>query len=347
MLDFRSCWLASSAPSNGVSPGDIREWQHRYGLTLPVTLVGLLGARNGGQIERLGVIYEVLPLHQIRPLTDDTIRSLLLSQPAEMLAALNDAEVPVPWLVFPVLIRNSEAVYLLCYPEHSSKAEPVVFVWVHGHLQRSPKLVEDLFGDLTQQSDFPAVDLKEAAWAEIVADESLTVPAHVPNPAWCEIRQVLGRRDGQWLLFIREVLRQGDTVLGERRTRAMMPEALNMQSSHVTVSRLPRAGFTGTWSLPLRPRDASQVVFTHSQLTRNGKWQNEESHGEPASFTLESTSERRLLALHRALTAKDEALQPQAPLQELILPNEDAITESLRMITDGAIRAPRRRLATH
>jgi hypothetical protein len=234
--------------------------------------------------------------------------------------------------------------------------------------------VEDVLAELIQLSDFPAVDLQEAATLEIIADETLLVPEREPERGVREIRQVLGRRGRDLMLFTREITIADSVVTKEKRTRAVMPFSLQLQSSHVTMSRSPSGSFKGAWSLPIEPRRREEIVFTQSQRTRAGKWQSEELHGEPWCFLLESMDEQRLRALRQAMlppslrnntsplrevpppvdhsvTVLEPSGTPLVPRQpstfpNLIAPNFDAITESLRKMNDSAIRAPRKRLAS-
>ena len=389
MLDVRSCWLPSPAPNPGVTLEGFRQWEDFYGVVLPLTVKSLLAVHDGGQIERLGTSYTLLPLSQIRPLSEASMRTLLLASPGNAMEALTNAGVPMLWLIFPFISGDSHRVHLLCFPEHSIKSEPEVFIWENGTVAKSAQLVDDLITELIQLSDFPAVDLQEVATLEISADEQLRVPLDEPAGAICELRQVLGKRNGEWVLYTREVVAQDGKVIKERRTRAIMPASLQMRSSHVTQSRPAKGQFGGAWSLPIEPKRQEAVHFTHSQLSATGKWQSEELHGEPASFLIESTDEQRLCALRKTLlppalreaeAAKEAKAKPTVapepapaaspfslverlptlpdmeppplpaskpePDSNWVRPNVAAITESLRKMNDGAIRAPRKRLAT-
>lgn len=360
MLDVHSCWLSTSAAIPGAPPDAFVQWENYYGVRLPSTLKALLGVHNGGLIERLGKEFRLLSLQEIGPLSELSIAQLLSSSSAAVLQAMQDVEVPVPWLMFPFLQSQDHKVHFLCFAEHSPKAEAWVYAWDHGCLKPTNQTVDDVLVALLQLSDFPAVDLREAAETEIVADESLLLRLDTPAGAVSELRQVLGRKNREWLLFTREVVTLGNEILSERRSRAVMPEPLHMKHSYVTLTRPPSGDFGGSWALPIEPFYNDQMVLTNSFRTRSGKWQSEELLGEPVRVLLESTNEERLVALHRALAGDPDAEKPSllkfSPSQSaridtkpagpsLLRPNIDAITQSLRRMTELAIRSPRTRLS--
>ena len=134
------------------------------------------------------------------------------------------------------------------------------------------------------------------------------------------------------MLFTREITIADGVVTKEKRTRAVMPFSLQLQSSRVTMSRSPSGTFKGAWSLPIEPRRREEIVFTQSQRTRTGKWQSEELHGEPWCFLLESMDEQRLRALHHAMlppSLRDNASSQRNPaVQPLPVASPFALAKS-------------------
>ncbi len=355
MINFSTCWLQPNAPVPGISSQALRAWEASYGLTLPLSIKALLVSRNGGEIDRMGTRHAIVPLDQVCPLTERAIHEMLQSNAAAATRAFEGAGVPVLWLIFPICVDEASRWYLLCYPERTRHAVPLLCVWDNGTAYVTTQTPDEFAELLAQATDYPSIDPNETAAMEVVSQEDILCP--IDESCILRIQQWLCRQPDHWLHYTRELHTRGSTEVFERRTRALLPTPLKMSGAQVARCRPPVMNFPGSWVLNLESEKNQETVFIDCYRTRAGKWQSEEKHGQPLSALLESISPSRLRHLQGCLSALYPAPRvadtPAAAShsaatsrQFLIQPNPAATAATLRPITDGSMRSARARLSS-
>jgi hypothetical protein len=348
MVNLHSIWLPAASPSSSASLQDIQRWESYYGLQLPTMVKALLSVHDGGTIDRMGMHFDILPLEQIRPLSEASMRELFWTDSKSAMSALCEGGVPVLWLVFPIARDDLPRVHLLCYTAHSIKAEPLLFEWDHGSARRLAISPDEFLDQLVQVSDFSAVDLAEMERMEVSADTSLEYPH--PRGGITRVRQVIGRIESEWTFLRTEEVVVDEVSVSERRWRYAMGPSLCLQACHVSHHRTAEPGFDGSWALALDSAKPEDMTMLDSYRTAAGQWQSRERHGSPTEPPLiEALSEQELCDLRQKLVGQSPGTPSRrmftdAPNAVILQPDAAAVTQSLRKITDGALRAARSRL---
>src|SRR5262245_35618469 len=170
-------WAHVPRPPAGVTPKEIRAWEHKAGVTLPRILREALERQNGGQIRDTEL--EVLPLAQIQPLADDFWA----------IAEFPEDEVPDRRLVFLfVTSQNSGECYALNY-RSGAQAEPSVLQgWIGGdpYLRAEAALVMEFFERLLKAEDAPLFDWAKTEETAVLARETVDLSKMYEAPATLE-----------------------------------------------------------------------------------------------------------------------------------------------------------------